>query len=280
MTRLSIIIQRAIIAGVTATMIQGCEEETSITSRKAVIEGYICTDETPRVIFSSSVVPNTSGNVADAVVNWGKVTISDGDTTIIMTGRSDDTYTPPFVYYTFDMTGTPGKTYSILAEFKDLKAHSAVKMPYPVEIDSITLTPTDIDTLRSATLHFTSPAETPSYFYISMKKTGRGSRMLPCMMGTIKTDLPNAHYSLPLLPPRVKIDSTRYISQLIVGEKWTVSLNRTESRVFNFWKAYDDMVMFSSSPFISTTESLPTNITGGFGIWSVEGSSKRNLTVE
>lgn len=281
MKRISLIIQITIIAGIAAIMIQGCEEDTAVNSRKAVIEGYIRNVEHPCVIFSSSVVPNISGNVADAVVNWGKVTISDGDTTIILTGRVDDTYTPPYIYYTFDMTGTPGKIYSISAEFKDLQAQSTMRMPYPVNIDSITLTPIDnIDTLRSATLHFTSPEETPSYFYISMKKTGRGNRMLPCMMGTIKTDLSGAHYSIPVLHPRIKTDSTKYISQLIVGEEWTVSLNRIESPVYDFWKAYDDMVMFSTSPFISTTESLPTNINGGFGIWSVEGSSQKTLSVK
>ena len=225
-------------------------------------------------------MPSISGNVADAVINWGKVTISDEDTIMVLTGRVDDSYIPPYVYYSFDMVGIPGKTYSVSAEFKDLKAHASMKMPYPVAIDSITLSTTDIDTLRAATLHFTSPEETPSYFYISMKKNDNGQRMLPCMMGTIKTDLPGAHYSIPVLHPRVKTDSTQYISQLIVGEEWTVSLNRIESPVYNFWKSYDDMVMFSTSPFISTTESLPTNIIGGFGIWSVEGSFQTKLKVE
>ncbi|MDE6697755.1 MAG: DUF4249 domain-containing protein [Muribaculaceae bacterium] len=260
--------------------IQGCDDYTIDSPRKAVIEGYFCSGDHPYVIFSSSVVPSISGNVADAVINWGKVTISDEDTTIVLTGRVDDSYIPPYVYYSFDMVGIPGKTYSVSAEFKDLKAHASMKMPYPVAIDSITLSTTDIDTLRAATLHLTSPEETPSYFYISMKKNDNGQRMLPCMMGTIKTDLPGAHYSIPVLHPRVKMDSTQYISQLIVGEEWTVSLNRIESPVYNFWKSYDDMVMFSTSPFISTTESLPTNIIGGFGIWSVEGSFQTKLKVE
>lgn len=280
MKRQSLIFHRAILTGIAAIMIQGCEEDTPVNSRKAVIEGYICNGENPCVIFSSSIVPGISGNVADAVVNWGKVTVSDGDTTIVLTGRVDDSYVPNYVYYNFDIAGIPGKTYSISAEFKDLKAHASARMPYPVEIDSITLTPTTVDSLRAATLHFTSPTETPSYFYISMKKNQKEERMLPCMMGTVKTDLPGAHYSIPVLHPRVKTDSAKYVSQLIVGEEWTVSLNRVESIVYDFWKAYDDMVMFSTSPFISSTESLPSNIIGGFGIWSVEGSYQRVISVK
>lgn len=268
-----------IVYAVVTFLFQSCDDSPALPSRKAVIEGYFRSGEYPSVFFTSSVVPEMSGNVADAIVNWGKVSISDGDTTVILTGRADDSYMPPYVYFTFDMTGIPGKTYSITAEFKDLRAHASMRMPYPVEIDSITITPAANDSLRSASLHFTSPAETPAYFYISLKKNQRGERMLPCMMGTVKTDLPGAHYSIPILRPRVKTDSIPYISQLIVGEEWIVSLNRIECSAFEFWKAYDNMVMFSNSPFITTSESLPTNIDGGLGIWSVEGSSQKEISV-
>lgn len=261
-------------------MLQCCGEEPTPAARKAVIEGYFRSGEYPAVMFSSSVVPGIRGNITDALINWGKVTITDGDTAVVLTGQVDHTYTPPYVYYTFDMTGIPGRTYTISAEFKDLKAFASVRMLQPVKIDSITTTPTVNDTLRSATLHFTSPVEGPAFFYLSMKKNERNTRMLPCMMGTIKTDFPGTHYSIPLLRPRIKSDPREYVSQLIVGEEWVISLNRVERPVYDFWKAYDEMVMFSTSPFISTSASLPSNINGGYGIWSVEGSYQMRLSVK
>lgn len=273
-------IYRPLWAAAPAMLLQCCGDAPQPNSGKAVIEGYMRSGDTPLVLFSSSVVPGTSGNIADAVVNWGKVTVSDGDTTVVLTGRVDDSYMPPYVYYTFDMKGTPGKTYSVTAEFKDLKARSSMTMPMPVEIDSITMVRGDNDTLRSATLHFTSPDQSPACFYLSMKRNSRGARMMPCMMSSIKTDRSNAHYSIPILKPRVRIDSVKYVPQLVVGEEWIVSLNRTEGPAYDFWKAYDDMVMFSTSPFISTSESLPTNVIGGFGVWSVEGSSEMTITVQ
>lgn len=261
-------------------MLQCCGEDPTPAARKAVIEGYFRSGEYPAVMFSSSVVPGISGNLSDALINWGKVTITDGDTAVVLTGQVDHTSTPPYVYYTFDMTGIPGKTYTISAEFKELRAFASVRMLQPVKIDSITTTPTVNDTLRSATLHFTSPAECPAFFYLSMKKNERNTRMLPCMMGTIKTDFPGTHYSVPLLRPRIKSDSSEYVSQLIVGEEWVISLNQVERQVYDFWKAYDEMVMFSNSPFISTSASLPSNINGGYGIWSVEGSYQMRLSVK
>lgn len=269
-----------IIGSVFAAVLQGCVEDSPGPTRKAVIEGYFRCGEHPTVIFSSSVVPAINGNIADAVVNWGKVTLSDGDTTVVLTGRVDDSYMPPFIYYTFDMTGIPGKTYSISAEFKDLKAHASATILPPVKIDSITMAKTDNDSLRAATLHFTSPEMTPAYFYISMKKNERGAVMHPCMMSAVRTDRANTHYSVPLLRPRIKIDSTRYVSQLLAGEEWIVSFNRVEESVYDFWKSYDDMVMFSNSPFISTSASLPSNIAGGYGIWSAEGSDQLTISVK
>lgn len=263
-----------------SVLFQCCDDTPEPYSRKAVIEGYLRSGEYPSVIFSSSIVPSISGNLADAVVNWGKVTVSDGDTTVILTGKVDDSIVPPFIYYSSDMEGIPGKTYTITAEFKDLHAYSEMTLPEPIGIDSITISPYGPDSLRSATVHFTSPRDTPAFFYLSMCKDERNARMYPCMMGSMKTDLPATHYSIPLLRPKIKIDSTKYISQLLVGEEWIVSLNRIERPIFDFWKAYDDMLMFSQSPFITTSESLPTNIKGGFGVWSVEGSSKMKLKVK
>lgn len=262
----------------------GCEEETGVQERKAVIEGIIRAGKFPYVLFSASVVPSIEGNISDAVINWGKVSISDGEKTVILTGRRDDSYMPPFVYYTFDMEGVPGKTYTLTADFKDLHATATSKMPMPVSIDSISLLQTNSASLRTATLHFTSPEDCPAYFYVSMQRYGHDTHPMPCLMGTIITEVPNAKYSLTLMRPRIKIytevDEEKYQSQFLVGEEWIVFLNRVERPSYDFWKAFDNMTLFSNSPFISANESLPSNTVGGYGVWSAEGSSTLKFKVE
>lgn len=258
----------------------GCNEMPEQEPQKAVIEGIFCSGGYPSVYFTSSVSPGIDGKLSDAVINWGKVTISDGEREVVLSGRVDNTGLPPFRYYTFDMVGEPGKTYKITADFKNLHAVSQVRMPCPTPIDSITIKKTDNDSTRAATLHFTSPADTPAYYYLSMRLQERNSRSAPCMLGSICTDVPNNHYSIPVLKPIVKIDGEKYEAQLEIGEEWEVSLNRVEKEVYEFWKAYDNMVLFSNSPFISSNESLPTNISGGFGVWSPQGTSTMQIKVE
>lgn len=266
-----------------AVICLSCEETVLNPERKAVIEATFNSGGYPTVLFSSSVAPGVDGNLADALINWGKVTISDGENEVVLTGHVDNSYLPPFRYTTIDMRGEPGKRYTITARFCDLYAESSVVMPYPVAIDSISFAPTEIDALRAVTLHFTSPAEIPSFFYLTLQSNERGSHASPCLMGTIRTDTPYSHYSIAVLKPKLKINQVEnnlqfqnkneYVAQLTVNEEWIVRLNRVEESVYNFWKAYDNMVLFSTSPFVSASESLPTNIEGGYGIWSPQGSS-------
>ena len=99
------------------------------------------------------------------------------------------------------------------------------------------------------------------------------------MLGCITAFTPGDKYSIAVLKPKSRIIDVDYESSLKSGEEWIISLNRVEKEVYDFWSAYDNMLMFSSSPFITTEESLPTNIIGGLGIWSVQGTDSRLISV-
>lgn len=260
--------------------LMSCDEDVSYDAPQAVIEGYISQGGYPTVLFSSTIVPGKGGELKDALINWGKVTISDGEREVVLTGSPDKNYLPPFRYHTLDMVGECGKTYTIHAKFNELEAWASCSIPYPTEIDEITLSRTDIDTLWSSTLTFTSPSDVPSFYYVSMRKLERNTHHSPAMISTLRADLPNHKYSIPLLRPRIKTDSTDYISQFISGEEWEISLNRVEEQVYTFWKAYNNMILFGNSPFLSSSESLPSNIMGGYGVWSPQASSTSKIKIE
>ncbi len=250
-----------------------CESEPEIQPELPVIEGSFNSDGYPVITFSKSVSPGIDGDLASAMINWGKVTISDGEKEVILTGRKDNRYLPPFIYTTVKMTGIPGKTYTINASFKDFKASASARMPYPTPIDSLVVKPTSVDSLYSATLHFTSPPDVPAYYYITLRRIGEDARLSPALMGNIQVLEAGKHCSMQVLGPKIKIDDTIYVSNFKKGSVWEVRLNRVEKDVYEFWKAYDNMIMFSTSPLVSTNESLPTNISGGLGVWSPQGSS-------
>ncbi|MDE5876448.1 MAG: DUF4249 domain-containing protein [Muribaculaceae bacterium] len=267
-------------AGVLFLWCTGCDEPSVTVPSMPVIEGYISSEGYPSVLFSSSVVPGTDGNFSESVINWGKVSVSDGKREVILTGRVDDTYMPPFRYYSFDLIGEPGNTYTVRADYKQFHAESSCTMPYPTTIDSITLAETEVDSLRAASLHFTAPDDVPAYYYLTMNDNDRHSHPQPCMLGTFKAETPSSHCIVAVWKPKSKIESVKYVPQLRIGDEVTVHLNRVPEEVYNFWNAYDNMIMFSTSPFISTDAALPTNIKNGLGIWCVQATSSLALTVK
>ncbi len=272
---------RLILIGVLLLTVTGCNDsEEPETQSQPVIEAYISADGFPTVFFTTSVVPGLDGSIQDNVVTAGRVSISDGEKEVVMTASKKSGYVPPFRYYTFDMRGEAGKTYTVTATYKGMKAVARCKMPVPTPIDSIVLTKTSNDTLRAATLFFTAPEDTPAYYYLTMRSETNNGQPLPCMLGTIKVTTPGEKVTMPVMRPRQKIDGEDYVSQLKVGEIVEIQLNRITEDVYDFWRAYDNMVDFSTSPFITSDQSLPGNVEGGLGIFSAQGQSTHLVEVK
>lgn len=245
-----------------------------------VIEGWIDSDGHPVVMFTTTITPGSDSELEDRMVQWGRVRVTDGhDTVTLVSGISHD-YFPPHRYYTIDMTGEPGRTYTVMAEYRSMRATATAVMPAPTPIDSITAAPVEgSDTLRALALHFTAPEDSPAWYYVTVKEPGTG-RALPAMLGTVETDEPGAHVTMPVFMPRNRLSTDTYVANPAVGEELTVSLHRVSREVYTFWRGFDDMVMFGNSQFISSADALVSNVSGGYGIWSVRGTSTLNIKVE
>lgn len=188
---------------------------------------------------------------------------------------------PPFRYYTFDIKGVPGRTYRIVADYEDLHAEAECTMPFPTSIDSIAVRSIQgNDSLRSATLHFTAPADCPAYFCVTLRDLDPRGRPLPAMMGCVRADVPGVHMELPLLRPKNSLDTVPFIPQFTIGQRYDVTLCRVSPEVYEFWDGYNDLTIFGGSQFVSASSSLRGNIRGGFGVWSAQGASTGLLEVK
>lgn len=260
----------------------GCAEDLPPSRPEAVLEGWIDSDGFPVVLFTSSVAPSSDGGtLADVMIRWGKVTISDGENTVIMTGGPSDRYMPPFRYYTFDMRGIPGHTYTITAEYNDLHATATCTMPSPTPIDRLEIKPVEgSDSLRAATIHFTAPEDCPAYYCVRVRDLSKPSRPMPAMMGIAKAAEPGAMMQLPVFHSKTHLSDDPFVPQLKQGERLRVELCRITKDVYEFWRIYDDAVMFGGSQFVGGHESLPSNVEGGLGVWSAQGTSSVDIEVE
>lgn len=264
------------------TLCAACVEYESQQRVLPVIEGWIDTDGYPVLQFTSSIVPTQDEiSLSDKMIQWGNITISNGDTSVIMTGGPSSKLFPPYRYYTYAFTGEPGHSYEITAEYESFKAHAVCTMPYPTNIKSIEFEPIEgNDSLRSATMTFIAPEDCPAYYGVTIQKAERGERPYPAMLSTVAALTPGEEIRLPVLNPKNKLSGldTDFVPQLKVGQEVVITLCRLTPEVYNFWSEYDNVTLFEGSQFVNV-ESLQGNIEGGYGIWSARGTTSKYIRV-
>ena len=272
-----------ILAFVKLLLLCGCGDDNhEIASPKLVVEGWINSGGYPEVLLNMSMVPSDDeGSVAESIIRWGVVTLSDGENEVILTGGPDDSFFPPYHSYDFNMKGVPGRTYTVTARYKGLMATSTVTMPCPTPIDAVDMTPVEgVDTLRHLTLRFKAPDDCPAYYHLTARVHSNDGREYPCMLGAHEVTAPGAEVSLPVYRGHGSMLTGKYEADMPVGETVTVTLARVSREVFLFWRAYDNASLVNGSIFVGAPGSLPSNVSGGYGVWSAQGVSTRTILVE
>lgn len=116
-----------------ATLTACMEEEDVELQTQLVVEGWIEDGGYPVVLLGEThAIDAGMQNIENYIVRWGKVTISDGTDSVILTGGYDNDFFPPYKYTTFKMTGQAGKTYTLTAEYRGKKPQPSRPSPSPL----------------------------------------------------------------------------------------------------------------------------------------------------
>lgn len=115
-----------------ATLTACMEEEDAELQTQLVVEGWIEDGGYPVVLLGEThAIDAGMQHIENYIVRWGKVTISDGTDSVVLTGGYDNDFFPPYKYTTFKMTGQAGKTYTLTAEYRGQKATAVTTIPPP-----------------------------------------------------------------------------------------------------------------------------------------------------
>ena len=274
----------AVLSGAVALLTSGCDDggDSAEEKPRLVVEGSINSGGYPEVYLTmSAVASDEEGSVADNIVRWGVVRISDGEREVILTGGPFSGVFPPYRFYNFEMMGVPGKTYTLSAEYKGEVVTSSVTMPAPTPIASVRTEPVDgSENLRNLILSFVAPSDVPAYYHVSVKRSGVDRRFYPAMLGAIAVRQAGAGVEMPVYRARRSLSDEPFVPQFEVGDHVIVMLERVSPEVFDFWRAFDNASLTDGSVFTSTAVSLPGNITGGYGVWSAQGTSTATIEVK
>lgn len=245
-----------------------------------VVEGGIDSGGYVQVLLTSSIVPEAGGGTLDdCMIRWGKVTVSDGSKAVVLTGGPQNGYIPPYTYYSYDMIGEPGKTYTLTAEYDGKKVTSVSTMPVPTPISRLDCAPTDTPGMYSVTLYFESPDDCPAYYHISTRLIGEDSHLYPAILGTVEVNTPGIEISVPVYRGKHFGSAKEFSPLWPKGAEVKVVLERVSRQVYDFWTAYNDDVLFGGSQFVGSASDLPSNINGGLGVWSARGVSSGMILV-
>ena len=265
-------------------LLAACSDDAPLAEagERLVIEGHIDSGGYPDVLLNLTVSPSESGgDFADAVVRWGKVSISDGESEVVLTGAPSHSYFPPYHYYTSEMAGIPGRTYTITATYRDLTATSTVTMPQEIPvIERVDVTQADgSNDFCHVSLTFRTPDDAPAYYHLSAQVSDLDSRALPCMLGAVEAPQPGESVTVPVYRGRSAIAEGDYTPDFPLGAIVKINLERVTREVFDFWRAFDNASLTGGSIFITSPGTLPSNIAGGLGVWSAQAVASTIIPV-
>ena len=266
-----------------AVWLGGCSDSSEeVQEPRMVVEGQIDSDGYPRVFLTLSATADASGGIiSENIIRWGVVKLSDGENEVILTGGPMAGVLPPYIYYSYDMVGVPGRSYTLTAEYKDKKVTSEVTMPEPTEIEGVRISGNAADDRsRDLTIMFNSPADAPAYYHLSVRVSGSDNRFYPCNPGTIAVMEGGKRVEMPVYKGNGGLSSGNDREGFTVGERVTVRLARVAPEVYDFWRAWDNAALTGGSVFVGSSVSLPSNISGGYGVWSAQGVSDLDVEIQ
>lgn len=261
-------------------ILAGCGGEDMRILPALAIEGWIDSDGYPVVMLTQTLSPSADPiDVAEAVVRWGRVTISDGTRTEVMTGGMDSAIFPPYSYNCFKMKGEVGKEYTVCATYDGMQLTARSVLLPPARIDTVVFSPS-ADSLCSAVLTFSPPADADTCrFVVYTRVRGKESRHYMSLLGAVTTQGADP-VSIPVFRGKHKNSLEAYQPDFSRGDTLDLLLARVDEDAYRFWDAYQDEVYFGGNIFLSSGASLPGNARGGYGIFSARGVTRRIVKVD
>lgn len=135
-------IARALIILV-AILLFSCEEKNRYYEgyeQSIIVDGQIELNGYPKVFLTRNIpyyVNIDSADLPYMVLKQAKITVSDGETSEVLTLRMDKKEFPPYFYQGNVLTGKAGRVYTLTIDYGELKITSATSIPAPVLLDSV-----------------------------------------------------------------------------------------------------------------------------------------------
>lgn len=249
-----------------------------------VVEGWIEDNGFPVVILTKNInISNkyqSLDSLSSRIVRWAKVTVSDGEKSVVLTGRYMKGYTPPYIYTTSHFRGEAGKTYQLTVEYGDFHATATTTIPKTQKIDELSVERcAQSDTLYQISLRYNDDEAEQNYYQIFTRVGGRDVRQyLAAYLGTIDNRVVKPKTKIPVYRGR-DINTLDYTPYYTINDTVAVKFAHIDRTSYNFWYDYTRNLTTAGNMFFATAASLRSNIIGGTGYWCGMGSDIKYVAI-
>lgn len=266
----------------------GCSE-TVLPSNDSqlVVEGWIEDGMHPTVIVTTSAIVTQKYQdwsvLEEHVVRWAKVTVSDGEESVILTGRFNKDYFPPYVYTTAKMEGEAGKTYTLTVEYKGMVATATTTVPEKVGLEYMKVVESkDGDGKYNIIAGLEDNPQTKDYYRFFTKNVKRDSVYAPSFLGLVDDSvLHEGVNEISVFSAFVTNFGSDQPSPVYYLEDDVISIRfaTMDEITFNYWEDYDDVSSLSMNPFFPVSKKIRSNVSSGMGYWAGYGSSYYTVSI-
>ena len=243
---------------------------------RLVVEGWIDDGGFPVVIVTESVPISSQyadiSTLNDRVIKWAKVTVSDGVDEVILTGKTNSSYFPPYIYTTSHMRGESGKRYKLTVSYEEHFVEAETEIPERVYVERFITDNSDGNYNLKAVIN-DNPDE-KNYYKFFVRMIDRDSMYLSSNMAVVD----DANFEFPL---EIPISIGKSIQnkedddyQLDGSEMLLVKFTQTDSIAYNFWNEYKNYIEVGQNSIFRYTNNVYSNIKGGMGYWFGYGATQ------
>ena len=249
-----------------------------------VVEGWIDDGGFPVVILTKSLAISQdyqqTNTFADYLIRWAKVTISDGEKDVILTGKYDSRYFPPYIYTTGNMRGEAGKTYSLDIEYRDFHATAQTTIPETHPVKDLTIQPcTQSNTLYQLNIYIDTDKARNSYYQLFTCE-GKDNRLfVASYLGNIDGTSLQPNAKIPVYRSHRVTSGKKYTPYFSIHDTLAVKLAHIDTDSYNFWSDYSRNLTLASNFFMAPTHNIRSNIQGAVGYWCGMGADVKYVVV-
>ena len=251
-----------------------------------VVEAWICSGQPPMVQLTSSIQPREQNQDVDAldehVIRRAKVSISDGENEVTLTGMPWKGCLPPYVYTTSRMIGEEGKTYTLTVETSTHKARAVTTIPAAVPLTSmVTERYGERERAWLIRAYFTDRPGEHNYYKFFSRVHGVDSTFYPTRLNLIDDEqLPDGADASALILRGARVFSeTEVHSFFPAGTTVHLRFCSMNEDMAGVWRTFDTDAIQASIPILSSYNNVPGNVEGALGYFAGYGCTEYSITM-